>query len=533
MMQSFQINSDKIKIGEKLKNSHFLEIEIYSISNALPNRNGSHFTLESMQDAIKNSYNDKPILGYFNMSGDFETHNGRVAYDPETEQTYWDNDEQILGYIREKDPKEIVFEDGLYWIKTKAIVYTKYNRKQVKRLLKDKKKKVSVEIEPLECEVVDGITYIHKFELLGITILGSKRGVEVQEGIEGAHLSVLNFTMDEIANKQTQAIMTAYQQLENKEEEQLTLNKEVFTFKEGILSTVLNWNFEQSKELLSKISEAENWEELKNKVFVLSGETQYPVAASNESGELSYCKEAILYSEKLASERQDAEALSAISIIKGQFAEAFASSEGCPADEPVIESNEGPTEEPVAEPVTECGDNWEEKYNTVLQECDQYKEQCKTYQEESLTYQAQYNQCKSEFDAYKADTEKQIETYNSRFSAISEELTNVKAENARMSQKLIDIEIQKKQDYIQQFAKDLSLTSDDIGEVIEKNKTSHYNSLEEIEKELTYIAFKRYGSKQSSNMGQSAYQVDLCPQANPSKEHSQRTIYERLCDNIK
>ena len=168
-----------------------------------------------------------------------------------------------------------------------------------------------------------------------------------------------------------------------------------------------------------------------------------------------------------------------------------------------------------------------------MQECDQYKEQCKTYQKESLTYQAQYNQCKSEFDAYKADTEKQIEIYNSRFSVISDELTNVKAENARMSQKLIDIEIQKKQDYIQQFAKDLSLTSDDIGEVIEKNKASHYNSLEEIEKELTYIAFKRYGSKQSSNMGQSAYQVDLCPQINPSKEHSQKTIYERLCDNIK
>ena len=225
MNQFFVLSPEQVQIKETIKNNKFIRLEIYAISDALPNNNGSHFTLEAMRKGL-DSFVDKPILGFFNKSGDFETHNGKESYDPELQSNYWDNEEQILGFIREKDEREIVYvpEDKLNWIKLSAIVYTQYNYKQIKRLLKDKKKKVSVEIEILRSERIGDILYIYEFELLGITILGSKNGVPIKEGIEGAHLSVSNSSLNgEIFNNQKQALAFAYAEYEqnsNKGEEE-------------------------------------------------------------------------------------------------------------------------------------------------------------------------------------------------------------------------------------------------------------------------------------------------------------------------
>ena len=108
MIRCFELSSDQISVRNILANKNFLEIEIYSISNANPNRNQSCFTLESMRKGIE-TYTDKPILGFFNQ-GDFESHKGQVGYDPELDKDYWDNSngEQILGFVRQSDHKEIV-----------------------------------------------------------------------------------------------------------------------------------------------------------------------------------------------------------------------------------------------------------------------------------------------------------------------------------------------------------------------------------------------------------------------------------------
>lgn len=213
MNQFFVLSPEQIKIKNYLSNKKFIQIDIFAISDALPNNNGSHFTLSSLYKGLE-SFNDKPILGFFNREGDFESHNGKVGYDPELDQTYWDNSEgeQILGFIREKDEKAVVEYRGEHWIKTTAIIYTQYNYKQVRKLLRDKKKKVSVEIKILESEVINGVLYIYDFELLGITILGSKNGVAVREGIEGAHLSVMDAIDEEVFNNQKQALVFAYEE---------------------------------------------------------------------------------------------------------------------------------------------------------------------------------------------------------------------------------------------------------------------------------------------------------------------------------
>lgn len=211
----FDLTPEQVQIKKALA-SDFIEIEIYAISNADPNRNMSCFLLESMEKG-KYTFVNKPILGFFNKDNDFEAHNGQVGYDKELKQEYWDNAEQILGFIRESDEIEIVDrEDGLKWIRCTAMIYTKYNFRQVKKLLKDKHKKVSVEVEIKKFERINDIDYIYEFELTGITILGSRKGIPVKEGIEGASLSVIDLMRTERYNQQVKSLTFAYNNLEEK-----------------------------------------------------------------------------------------------------------------------------------------------------------------------------------------------------------------------------------------------------------------------------------------------------------------------------
>lgn len=276
MIKCFELSSEQIRIRDILTDKNFLEVEIYAISDANPNRNKSHFTLEAMQKCL-DSFNDKPILGFFNKQGDFESHNGRVAYDPEEQVDYWDNSngEQILGFIRQSDRKEIVEKDGLHWICCTAMIYTQYNYKQVKKLLKDRKKKVSVEIAVLDSKMVDGIEYIEDFDLKGITILGSRNGIQVKEGIEGAGMSILDVFDAARFSGQKQTIIQAYSQLEDDEErkedgnlaiEEFTEALKVNKSKEAMSDT--NWGDVDKAELRNRVVEADNFKEIYNDVFL-------------------------------------------------------------------------------------------------------------------------------------------------------------------------------------------------------------------------------------------------------------------------
>lgn len=276
MLKCFELDSNQIRIRDILNDKNFLEIEIFAISDANPNRNRSHFTLESMQKGLE-SFNDKPILGFFNKQGDFESHNGRVAYDPEEQVDYWDNSngEQILGFIRQTDRKEIVERDGLHWICCTAMIYTQYNYKQVKKLLKDRKKKVSVEIAVLDSEMVNGVEYIKEFDLKGITILGSRNGIQVKEGIEGAGLSILEVFDAARFSGQKQTIIQAYSQLEDddkkKEDGSLAIEDfekalKVNKSKEAMSDT--SWGDVDKAELRKRVVEASNFKEIADDVFL-------------------------------------------------------------------------------------------------------------------------------------------------------------------------------------------------------------------------------------------------------------------------
>lgn len=233
----FDVDGTQIDIKSILK-KEFLELRMRAISTANPNRNNSWFTKESLL-ASKDSFKNKPILGYFE-NGDFVSHNGEWKEDPETNMDYWDvtevrKGERPIGLIRDSDEVDVIDdpETGLSWITLSCALWTQYNYKQVKRLLKDAKKakqnggaakNISVEVDITDYEELpNGVLKINAFNLVGITILGSRNGVKVEPGIEGAELSVVDIMGTAQYEKQMQSLRLAYEKLDGsdtvKEEE--------------------------------------------------------------------------------------------------------------------------------------------------------------------------------------------------------------------------------------------------------------------------------------------------------------------------
>ena len=248
--QTFDLQSNRILLKNVIK-KEFLAIEIWAINDDNPNNNYSHFVAEDYGRSIS-SFVNKPILGYFSQ-GDFKAHEGKIAKDKEMDITYWDNTngEQILGFIRDKDVVEIREKEGKQWIVTTAVLWSNYNYYQIKKIIKDRHKKVSVEINVEDAYFTDlngnilnaielkndrtlvvinedsqevkykygtYIQHITQFDLSGITILGSKMGVPIKEGIEGASLSILEEMDKALFSKQQQVLNFAYQKLDGTEE---------------------------------------------------------------------------------------------------------------------------------------------------------------------------------------------------------------------------------------------------------------------------------------------------------------------------
>ena len=214
-VMKFELDPKSVKFKEIL-NQDFLELEIKAISTANPNRNGSHFTLESLQKAIPTFYN-KPILGSFSVDlDDFRAHESDLDYDSELDNIYYDytdaNSETPLGLIRSSDKVEIYHEeaDDLDWIKLTCAIWVKYNYKQVKKLLKSKNgyKKISVEVEVLDAEYDEnGVEIIKEFIFDGLTILGDK----YETGIADAKAKILDLFEDALFQKKQKALAFAYE----------------------------------------------------------------------------------------------------------------------------------------------------------------------------------------------------------------------------------------------------------------------------------------------------------------------------------
>ena len=496
MIKCFELSSEQIRIRDILNDKNFLEIEIFAISDANPNRNKSHFTLESMQKGLE-SFNDKPILGFFNKQGDFESHNGRVAYDPEEQVDYWDNSngEQILGFIRQTDRKEIVERDGLHWICCTAMIYTQYNYKQVKRLLKDRKKKVSVEIAVLDSEMVDGVEYIKEFDLKGITILGSRNGIQVKEGIEGAGLSILEVFDAARFSGQKQTIIQAYSQLEdderNKEDGNLAIEDfekalKVNKSKEAMSDT--SWGDVDKAELRKRVVEASNFKEIADDVFLdlregwEEGEVtklKYPVMEI-KGDELVYNRGALGSAKAYAEKNGEEEVLKKLKAIYEHLDLDFEAKFDCECDEfcDLYEDDvpcdgdcdddcddpddcddcslekhaeevivEEPKEEPVEEPVAVVEKVYtEEEFNAA---CDELKMKCQEAESKCAEVEGKYSELEAKCCEYEnkcGEYEKRCAEYEKKCAELEDRCANYEVTAGKLKLEMDEC-IAKMQDY--------------------------------------------------------------------------------------
>lgn len=184
-----------------------------AISNIYPNRNKSYFTEDSMRNAIPTFY-EKPILGSFSaFKDDFGGHDNRFVSDE-----YGVHEDHVggryevpLGLVRTKDRVELIEKDGLKWISLSAALWVNYSYRQVKKLLKSKGKRVSVEVEVTKSHVDnDGIEVIDEFSLMGITILGS----DYTEAIPNANISIPELEGTEAYQMRKKSLTFAYQELD-------------------------------------------------------------------------------------------------------------------------------------------------------------------------------------------------------------------------------------------------------------------------------------------------------------------------------
>lgn len=601
MLKCFELDSNQIRIRDILNDKNFLEIEIFAISDANPNRNRSHFTLESMQKGLE-SFNDKPILGFFNKQGDFESHNGRVAYDPEEQVDYWDNSngEQILGFIRQTDRKEIVERDGLHWICCTAMIYTQYNYKQVKKLLKDRKKKVSVEIAVLDSEMVDGIEYIKEFDLKGITILGSRNGIQVKEGIEGAGLSILEVFDAARFSGQKQTIIQAYSQLEDDDKKKEDGNLAIEDFekalkvnksKEAMSDT--SWGDVDKTELRKRVVEASNFKEIADDVFLdlregwEEGEVtklKYPVMEI-KGDELVYNRGALGSAKAYAEKNGEEEVLKKLKAIYEHLDLDFEAKFDCECDEfcdlyeddvPCEEPCDGdcgddcgddcddhddcslenhaeevvveePKEEPAKEPAVVVEKVYtEEEFNAA---CDELKMKCQEAEGRCADVEGKYSELEAkcreyenkcgEYESKCADYEKRCAEYEKKCAELEEKCANyeeVKKSYSEILEKLAVQKVKEQKDYIINACKKMSISDVSKNALVEKCERREYETIEDIDRELAYIDFKR--KKTSLMKEDSVYCVnvvseDKMPIVEKFRSKNNLSIEERLKKNIK
>lgn len=490
---NFELSSKQIKYKEIL-NKQFLELEIWAISDINPNRNKTHFTLEAMKQALPDMKN-KPILGFFNKD-DFETHNGQVGYDIELDNDYWntENGERILGLIRESDPIEIVEKDGLHWVKVRCALWVQYCYKQVKRLLRDRNKKVSVEIVVHKSYMrEDGIKDILEFSLGGITILGSKNGKQIMEGIPGAHLSVIE-ELDNIKfENQKKVLCYAYQQKDNSEQidnffDDKNTEKEVKAqVEENIVNSVENENFE-----------AEN----------VVNEPEKEICGCEEQCD---CTEQI--EETLEDAKTEKEGINDIDAkgeeLISEQAEQLNSDccEGC--DENMANCNLAADEE-------QAGADSEDPVIKCDSDCDQ----------EQFISMSEYEAKCAEYEAKICELQACIDDLNSK----QEQFSNYEEIKGRMEQaeaKLFGYYC----DQLVEQAKDImcgiTVSEESYASIIEKCEKGEYECNEDLEKDIAYAAFKSRPAKEVKFSAPLQPQAEIITQINKKPMTREERIAER------
>lgn len=563
----FELNSKQLKYRDIL-NKEFLELEVWAISDINPNRNNSHFTKESMENALS-SFKNKPIVGLF-QKDDFVDHAGKIDYDNELHKQFWnvESGERILGVIRESDPVELVEKDGLNWIKFRCILWVQYCYKQVRKLLKDRTKKVSVEITIKNSEEDEkGVLQINEFVLNGVTILGTKNGRKVIEAIPDAHLSILeDLEENESFNEQKKMLTFAYQQIdttgdnqyynEDKEVKMEMGSIKVNKSKEAMSDK--DWGSVDKTALRKKVVEAENFKEIADDIFLdlregwEEGEVsklKYPVMEIN-GDEAVYNRGGLGSAKAYAEKNNETEVLSKLKKIYEHLGlnedeeESYACEDFCDDYEEQKPAEEDETQKCSEEPEVDKPKDGEEQCSVVSEEgkcsadddehddehdddhhddCDpegKPEEECKMSEEEICELK---EKCAS-YEENLCKLQEKCEAYEKELCECREKLEgckdyeDIKSRLSTAEGKLFDIFCKEMVAAAEEMMAGKMLIDEDKEEIKMKASKGEYASKEEIARAVGYAMFK------AAPMGQKEEKKDGCYAAMPVYSPFETTV---------
>ncbi len=564
----FELNSKQLKYRDIL-NKEFLELEVWAISDINPNRNNSHFTKESMENALS-TFKNKPIVGLF-QKDDFVDHAGKIDYDNELHKQFWnvESGERILGVIRESDPVELVEKDGLNWIKFRCILWVQYCYKQVRKLLKDRTKKVSVEITIKNSEEDEkGVLQINEFVLNGVTILGTKNGRKVIEAIPDAHLSILeDLEENESFNEQKKMLTFAYQQIDTTDDNQYYNEDKEVKMEMGSIKvnkskeamSDKDWGSVDKTALRKKVVEAENFKEIADDIFLdlregwEEGEVsklKYPVMEINDD-EAVYNRGGLGSAKAYAEKNNETEVLSKLKKIYEHLGlnedeeESYACEDFCDDYEDQKPDEKDETQKCSEEPEADKPKEGEEQSSVVSEEgkcsadddehdddhhddddcddCDpegKSEEECKMSEEEICELK---EKCAS-YEENLCKLQEKCEAYEKELCECREKLEgckdyeDIKSRLSTAEGKLFDIFCKEMVAAAEEMMAGKMLIDEDKEEIKMKASKGEYASKEEIARAVGYAMFK------AAPMGQKEEKKDGCYAAMPVYSPFETTV---------
>lgn len=562
----FELNSKQLKYRDIL-NKEFLELEVWAISDINPNRNNSHFTKESMENALS-TFKNKPIVGLF-QKDDFVDHAGKIDYDNELHKQFWnvESGERILGVIRESDPVELVEKDGLNWIKFRCILWVQYCYKQVRKLLKDRTKKVSVEITIKNSEEDEkGVLQINEFVLNGVTILGTKNGRKVIEAIPDAHLSILeDLEENESFNEQKKMLTFAYQQIDTTDDNQYYNEDKEVKMEMGSIKvnkskeamSDKDWGSVDKTALRKKVVEAENFKEIADDIFLdlregwEKGEVsklKYPVMEIN-GDEAVYNRGGLGSAKAYAEKNNETEILSKLKKIYEHLGlnedeeESYACEDFCDDYEEQKPAEEDETQKCSEEPETDKQKEGEEQCSVVSEEgkcsadehddehdddddCDDCNPEGKP-EEEGKMSEEEICELKEKCASYEENLcklQEKCEAYEKELCECREKLEgckdyeDIKSRLSTAEGKLFDIFCKEMVAAAEEMMAGKMLIDEDKEEIKMKASKGEYASKEEIARAVGYAMFK------AAPMGQKEEKKDGCYAAMPVYSPFETTV---------
>jgi len=520
----FNLDSSSLKIKEVLTTKDFIMIELWGISNEYPTNNNSHFPLHTMEQNVKNNtFFGKPILGKFNnVTNNYEVHNSKEKYDPEFDIAYYDYEdgERPLGYVREGVNTVRIEKDdnGLSWIVFTAVLWVKYNYQGIKKLLKAKRSKVSVEVTINEShEDENGVEIFDDWVFDGATILGYRphSRVEAKEGINNAHMTIVEKMKKETFSQRMKKITFAYDNIDETDIKEInsrlyiedTLQKEAKPLTEDVKK---NEEFVQEEQVESKEEFVEDTEKVEN------------TENSDTKKEEEACKE---------KENETVEESKVEESCEGKETETCGDEEKCseeeskddncgtfenPEEEKVEESKEGICEnfeeddsedgkDDIDHPDDQDGDSddsKEENSEDSEENCGKFEEEKAEDEKEVNTDDENQEDVKMSVEMFTIDgveyTGQQLfEKYQTDIANFEEKYNTLNQNYITASDRLAQFEKAEKEAFIKKlcedvksFASEKKINIGSMDSILDKCEKGVFTTFEEAKKEVVYEAYK-------------------------------------------